>query len=70
MNIDEVRQNYMTASQAAQYLGITRRRVVYLCNDGRFGNAGIIGDTWLIPRVAVENYTRLKPGKKKRGESK
>ena len=70
MNIDEVRQNYMTASQAAQYLGITRRRVVYLCNDGRFGNAGIIGDTWLIPREAVENHKRLKPGDLKRGEAK
>ena len=70
MNIDEVRQNYMTAPQAAKYLGITRNRVGRLCIEGRFLGAGKIDDTWLIPREAVENHKRLKPGDLKRGESK
>ena len=66
MNIDEVRQNYMTAPKAAKYLGITRNRVGRLCLEGRFIDAEKIDVMWLIPREAVENYTRLKPGKKKK----
>jgi len=62
MNIDYIRDNYMTAPQAAEYLGITRNRVGRLCLEGRFNGAGKIGDTWLIPRESVESHKRLKPG--------
>ena len=67
MNIDEIREHYMTSPQAAKYLGLTRHRVGRLCLEGRFLGAGKIDDMRLIPREAVENYTRLKPGKKKGG---
>ena len=62
MNIDYIRENYMTAPQAAEYLSITRNRVGRLCLEGRFNGAGKIGDTWLIPRESVESHKRLKPG--------
>ena len=62
MDIDYIRENFMTAPQAAQYLGITRNRVGRLCLEGRFIGAGKIDDMWLIPREAVIQHTRLKPG--------
>ena len=68
MNIDDIRENYMTAPQAAKYLGITRNRVGRLCIEGRFLGAGKIDDMWLIPREAVENHKRLKPGGLEGGE--
>lgn len=68
MNIDDIRENYMTAPQAAEYLGVTRRRIGYLCVQGRFDGAGKLDDIWLIPRVAVENHKRLKPGGLRGGE--
>ena len=68
MNIDEIREHYMTTPQAAKYLGLTRHRVGRLCLEGRFLGAGKIDDMWLIPREAVENHKRLKPGDLRRGE--
>lgn len=58
----EVREKYMTAPQAAEYLGLTRNRVGRLCIDGRFAGAVKIGRNWIIPREAVEHHERLKPG--------
>ena len=62
MNIDDVRNNFMTAPQAAKFLGITRNRVGRLCLEGRFEGAGKIDDFWLIPRVSVETHIKLRPG--------
>lgn len=62
MDIEFVREKFMTAPQAAKYLGISRNRVGRLCLEGRFKGAGKIDDVWLIPREAVENHERLKPG--------
>ncbi|MBQ4431473.1 MAG: helix-turn-helix domain-containing protein [Synergistaceae bacterium] len=67
MDIDYIRENFMTAPQAAQYLGITRNRVGRLCLEGRFIGAGKIDDMWLIPREAVIEHRRLKPGELKGG---
>ena len=61
-----IKDNYMTVPQAAEYLGITQTRIKQLCYEGRFIDAEKIDVMWLIPREAVENYTRLKPGKKKK----
>ena len=63
-NVYDVREKYMTAPQAAEYLGLTRNRVGRLCIDGRFAGAVKIGRNWIIPREAVENFQRLKPGVK------
>lgn len=62
MTIDDIRNNFMTAPQAAKYLGITRNRVGRLCLQGRFKGAGKMDDIWLIPREAVEQHEPLGPG--------
>ena len=62
MDIEFVREHFMTAPQAAKYLGISRNRVGRLCLQGRFKGAGKMDDTWLIPRKAVEEHERLLPG--------
>lgn len=67
MNVGYIRENYMTVLQAAEYLGVTQTRIKQLCSEGRFVGAEKIDVIWLIPREAVENFTRLKPGKKKGG---
>ena len=58
---------YIDVSTAAEMLGVTRSAISFQCKAGRFSGQVKIGHFWLIPRKAVENYTRLKPGKKKGG---
>ena len=67
MDINYIKEHYMTAPQAAKFLGITRNRVGRLCLEDRFEGAGKIDDIWLIPREAVENHVRLKPGGRQKG---
>ena len=62
MNINEIRESYLTVQQLAEILNISSRHITYLCNKNRFPGAGKIGDIWLIPRESVENYERGKPG--------
>ena len=57
---------YVDAVTAAEILGVTRSAISFQCKANRFPGQVKIGHFWLIPRVAVENYTRLKPGKKKK----
>ena len=62
MKIEEIKNEYVTAPQAAGMLNLTRNRIGRLCIENRFPGAGKIGDIWLIPRESVENYERGKPG--------
>ena len=57
--------DYVDAATAANMLGLTRATVSIQCKAGRFPDYVKIGHSCLIPRASVENYTRLKPGKKK-----
>ena len=70
INVDDIQENYMTAPEAAKYLGLTRNRVGRLCIDGRFLGAVKLGRTWLIPREAVKHHERLKPGDLARADDK
>ena len=63
-----LRAEFYSGPEVARLIKVNNSRVRQLCLSGRFSGAFKFGDTWLIPREAVENYTRLKPGKKKRGE--
>lgn len=63
----EIRRDYVSSDEASDILRVNNSRVRQLLSMGRFSGAFKFADTWLIPRVAVENYTRLKPGKKKGG---
>ena len=58
---------YVDAAEAAEMLQIKRARMSQLCSDRRFPGQVRIGHFWAIPRESVEKYTRLKPGKKKKG---
>ena len=62
MNVEEIRNKYVTTPQAAEMLKLSKRQIIGLCNRNRFSGAGKIGDIWLIPRESVENYERGKPG--------
>ena len=53
-----------SVSEAAKELGVDRTRANILCRQGRFAGAAKIGRNWVIPREAVENFQRLKPGVK------
>lgn len=59
---------YVDAATAAKMLGLTTATISCQVRAGRFPGHIKVGSTRLIPRKAVENYTRLKPGKKKGGE--
>ncbi len=43
---------YMTSAQAAEKWGLSSRRVVILCNEGRIPGAERIAYTWFIPNNA------------------
>ncbi len=57
---------YMSAHDVALKLNIDRSYILALCRQGRFDGAEKIGNYWVIPRVSVENFQRLKPGVKSR----
>jgi hypothetical protein len=49
----------ITTAQAAEELGVTRGRVIQLCNQGRVEGAERIGRDWIIPTpVKVSPGTR------------
>ena len=60
---------YVDAATAARMLGLTTATISYQCKAKRFPGNVKVGRAMLIPRASVENYTRLKPGKKKRSDS-
>lgn len=62
-----IEEEYVEQSQAAVMLNVSRSRINKLCNEGRFEGAIKAGWAWLIPRKSVENFKRLRPGKKRPG---
>ncbi len=61
-----LREDVVSAHEAADMLGITRSRVGMLCRQGRFNGATKIGVAWVVPRSAVLEFKRLPPGLKPR----
>lgn len=43
---------YITTKEAAEKWGISDRRVLQYCNEGRIKGAVKMGNTWLIPKTA------------------
>lgn len=43
---------YITAQEAADKWGITRRRVQILCSEGRIEGATKIANLWVLPKTA------------------
>jgi hypothetical protein len=58
--------DYMTAQEAADKWGITRRRVQILCVEGRITGAIKMANLWLIPKhVEKPIDARTKQNKRK-----
>lgn len=55
---------YITAQEAADKWGITRRRVQILCADGRIDGATKMANLWVIPKDAEkpEDARKYKTG--------
>lgn len=66
---ENLKAEFYNGPEVANLLHVNNSRIRQICIAGRFPGAFKFGDTWLIPRESVANYTRGKPGKKKRGES-
>lgn len=55
---------YITASEAAEMWGITKRRVNILCSQGRIAGAEKKGNIWLLPADCQKPAdARIKPDK-------
>ncbi|WP_333593973.1 DNA-binding protein [Anaerospora hongkongensis] len=55
---------YITAQEAADKWGITRRRVQILCSEGRIDGAIKMANLWVIPKEAEkpEDARKYKTG--------
>lgn len=63
---EDIRKEYVNAHEAAAIIGVNNSRIRQICIEGRFQGAFKVGETWLIPRNLVENYTKKKTGPKVR----
>ena len=55
--------NYITAKEAAEKWGISRREVQYLCTRGRIEGVIKIGIMWLIPSETKKPIDMRRRGK-------
>lgn len=56
--------DYMTAKEAGEKWGISDRRVMILCKEGRIKGATLFGKAWAIPSNAEKpSDARIKSGK-------
>lgn len=60
----DIRCEYLSVEDATMLLDVNDSRVRQILRAGRLPGAFKFADTWLIPRKAVEGYTRLKRGVK------
>ena len=56
---------YVSTSEAAEELGITRQRVLQLINQGRL-EASRLGNTFMISKAALANVADRTPGRPKK----
>ena len=63
---EDIKRDYVNANEASQIINVNNSRIRQLCIEGRFQGAFKVGDSWLIPRNIVENYTKKKTGPKVR----
>ena len=57
----EIDKDYVDSPEAARILNVDDSRIRRLCLDGRFEGAIKAGKSWLIPRISVMNFKRLRP---------
>lgn len=61
---EDIRREYVSANDATTLLDVNDSRIRQILRAGRLPGSFKFADTWLIPRTALEGYTRLKPGAK------
>ena len=61
---EDIRREYVSANEATFLLNVNDSRIRQILRAGRLPGAFKFADTWLIPRLAIEKYKRLKPGVK------
>lgn len=55
---------YIKVSDASEKWGISNRRIVTLCNEGRIEGAAKFGNTWAIPKDTEKpKDERIRSGK-------
>ena len=64
-----LKQELMTANEAAELWGITPRRVQVLCDNGQVNGAVRMGRTWIIPRSANKPIDGRTKAAKQQNES-
>lgn len=67
IDTNEIMKDYVDQVTAAKMLNISQSRISQLCTEGRFQGASKIGWSWIIPKVAVENFQPHKRGPKPTG---
>ncbi len=61
----------LSAKEAAAKWGISQRRVIFYCSEGRIPGAQIVGNSWVIPKKSKKpEDARTKTAKDKSGEAK
>lgn len=63
---EDIRREYVSANDATSLLDVNDSRIRQILRAGRLPGSFKFADTWLIPRVAIEGYTRKKRGVKSR----
>lgn len=59
--------DYISIQEASEIWGITKRRVSYLCQQGRFAGARKFGNAWALPAGTEKPADlRVKSGKYKK----
>ena len=61
---EDIRREYVSVNDATALLDVNDSRIRQILRAGRLSGSFKFADTWLIPRSALERYTRLKPGVK------
>jgi len=60
----EKHMKYISTSQAAEKWGLSQRRVVTLCEEGRISGTSRVGTTWIVPEDAEKPAdARIKSGR-------
>ena len=61
----------LSAKDAATKWGISQRRVIALCSEGRIADAQLVGNSWVIPKKSKKPIdARTKTAKEKTNEAK
>lgn len=59
---DILEKDFYNGVQAAQKLGVNKSRIYALAAQGRFEGAFKAWDSWLIPKLSVDNFQRKPQG--------